>query len=114
MSRHVSYRGVTLDMESLRRENESVPAAGNMRVNAKGDEIRGGKVIRTAAEIARASHNRQTSVVSSGLKGSMPQAQVPVLDAPKKPAAPTPAPVVAKPKETELPNGDIVIDKDIK
>jgi hypothetical protein len=112
MSRHVSYRGVTLDMESLRRENESVPAAGNMRVNAKGDEIRGGKVVRTAAEIARASHNKQTSVVSSGLKGSMPQAQVPVLDAPKKPAAP--APVVAKPKETELPNGDIVIDKDTK
>jgi len=113
MSRHVSYRGVTIDMESLRRENESVPAAGNMSVNAKGDEIRGGKIIRTAAEIARASHSKQTSVVSSGLKGAMPQAQVPVLETPKPVAKPAPAPVV-KAKETELPNGDIIIDKDEK
>ena len=111
MSRHVSYRGVTIDMESLRRENENVTAAGNMNVNAKGDEIKGGKVVRTAAEIARAAHNKQTSVVSSGLKGSMPKAPVPVLEQPKpaKPAA-----KVTPPKEVELPNGDIVIEKDEK
>ena len=37
MSKHVSYRGVTIDMDSIRCENEKTTAIGNMKVNAKGD-----------------------------------------------------------------------------
>jgi len=108
MSRHVSYRGTTIDMESLRRENENAAAVGNMKVNAKGDEIRGGKVVRTAAEIARASHNKQTTIVQSGLKGPMPKSTA-AIEPPK------PAPIVNTPKKTkevELPSGDIIIEED--
>jgi hypothetical protein len=108
MSRHVSYRGVTIDMESLRRENENTAAMGNMKVNAKGDEIKGGKVVRTAAEIARASHGKHTTVISSGLKGAMPQSPV----AETKPAKPVARPV--KTKEVELPSGDIIIEEEKK
>ena len=105
MSKHVSYRGRTIDMESIRRDNETTTALGNMGVNARGDKIKNGKIVQTAAEIARASHDRKKSIVSSGLKGAMPQAPTPALDTPK--------PVVQQkvlPKETELPNGDIVVD----
>ncbi len=105
MARHVSYRGTTIDMDSMRRENEKVPALGNMQVNAKGDKIKGGKVTQTADEIARERGRVQAAIVNTGLKGPMPAA--PVLEQPKKtPPKTTTAPA----KETELPNGDIVID----
>lgn len=111
MSRHVSYRGVTIDMESMRRENENSTAIGNMSVNAKGDEIRGGKVVRTAAEIARASHNKKTSVITSGLKGAMPKSPAEIEAAKPTPA---PAPKKTKVKEIELPSGDIIVEEDKK
>lgn len=41
-------QGRSLDMESLRLQNELVPAIGNMRVNARGDQLGpGGQVIKT-------------------------------------------------------------------
>lgn len=108
MARHVSYRGVTIDMDSMRRENEKVPAIGNMQVNAKGDQIKGGKVTKTADEIAREKGRIQSAIVSTGLKGPMPVAPDISLEQ-KKPVAPTTKKVV--PAEKELPNGDIVIDE---
>jgi hypothetical protein len=110
MARHVSYRGATIDMDSMRRENEKVPAIGNMPVNAKGDQIKGGRVTKTADEIARERGRIQTAVVSTGLKGPMPEAPAaPAIE--KKPAAKTPVAATTKPKETELPSGDIIIDE---
>lgn len=108
MSRHVTYRGTTIDMEALNRENEKVPAIGNMKVNAKGDQINRGKVTRTADDIARDNHRVQSVVVSTGLKGKQPAAPDPVLEAPKpvKAVKPVEAPKVVK--EVQLPNGDIV------
>jgi len=108
MSRHVTYRGVTLDMDSIRRENEKVPAIGNMKVNAKGDQIKGGRVTKTADQIARENHRVQSTVVNTGLKGPIPAAPVPILEAPKK-AAPK---VEKKVKEVELPSGDIVMKEE--
>ena len=107
MSRHVSYRGTTIDMDSMRRENEKVPAVGNMQVNAKGDKIKGGKVTKTADEIARERGRIQSAIVNTGLKGPMPTAPDLVLD--KKPVQPTTKKVV--PEEKELPNGDIIINE---
>jgi len=107
MSRHVTYRGATLDMDSIRRENEKVPAIGNMQVNAKGDQISGGLVTKTADQIAREKHRIQSAVVSTGLKGPMPvSVEIP---APKAAAKPI---VATKTKEVELPSGDIVIQGD--
>jgi hypothetical protein len=109
MSKHVSYRGVTMDMDSLRRENEKTPAIGNMRVNAKGDQIKGGMVTKTADQIARENHRVQSAVVNTGLKGKPPTATGITIDAPK----PTKTPVKAtKSKEIELPSGDIIIEGD--
>lgn len=110
MSKHVTYRGATIDMEAMVRENAKTPAIGNMKVNARGDEINHGQITRTADQIARDNHRVQSVTVNTGLKGKVPES-VTGLDAPKptKVAKPSndPKPVV---KETELPNGDISID----
>ena len=46
-----SMRGKEIDMEKLNLKNETLPAVGNMKVNARGDEIgKGGKVVRTREE----------------------------------------------------------------
>jgi len=47
-----SMRGKEIDMEKLNLKNEELPAVGNMKVNARGDEIgKGGKVIRTREQV---------------------------------------------------------------
>lgn len=49
---HMSMQGKTVDMEKLSLRNELLPAVGNVRVNARGDELGpGGKIIRTREEI---------------------------------------------------------------
>lgn len=113
MSRHVTYRGTTIDMDSMRRENEKTVALGNMGVNAKGDKIRGGVVTKTADEIARENHRIQSVITNAGVKGPMPATPPGVImDSPK--AEPKVTKVAAKPtrKEKELPSGDIVIEGD--
>lgn len=41
-------QGRSIDMEALRLQNELVPALGNMRVNARGDQLGpGGQIIKT-------------------------------------------------------------------
>ncbi|HEY6436761.1 MAG TPA: hypothetical protein VIY47_09225 [Ignavibacteriaceae bacterium] len=107
MSRHVTYRGVTLDMDSLRRENEKVPAMGNMKVNAKGDQIKGGLVTKTADQIARDNHRVQSAIINSSLKGPIPS--MPVIEAPKTKTKIKEEKVM---KEVELPSGDIMIEED--
>lgn len=121
MSRHTTYRGVTIDMDTLGRDNEKSVAIGNMRVNARGDQIERGQITKTADQIARENHRVQSAVVNTGLKGKQPAAPVPVLEQAKPKAAPTtiaPKPTATSAtvrpnppiKEVELPNGDIVID----
>jgi len=108
MSRHITYRGVAFDMESLRRDNEKVPAMGNMKVNAKGDQIKGSLVTKTADQIARENHRVQSAIIRTGLKGPAPASPA-AIDPPKpttKPKAKT------KVKEVELPSGDIVMKED--
>lgn len=107
MSKHVSYRGVTIDMETLRRENEKSVAVGNMKVNARGDQISRGTVTKTADQIARENHRVKTAVLNTSLKGPQPTGPTPVLEQPK---ATKPAPTATKKVEKELPSGDIVIE----
>lgn len=120
MSRHVTYRGASIDMDSIRRENEKVPAIGNMPVNARGDQIKGGVITKTADQIARENHRVQSAVINTSLKGPQPDAKGINLNSPKppvqqpvQPAASATGPARAPkkvPKEKELPNGDIVED----
>jgi len=47
-----TMQGRVIDMDRLRSQNELMPAVGNMKVNARGDEIGpGGKIIRTREQI---------------------------------------------------------------
>ena len=49
---HVSLQGKAVDMDLLRQKNELVPAVGNVRVNARGDELGpGGKIIKKREEV---------------------------------------------------------------
>lgn len=109
MTRHVTYRGTTIDMDTMRRENEKVPALGNMGVNAKGDKLaRGGTIAKTADQIARENHRVQSSIVHTGLKGPLPESTATVIEPVKTPVKST----AKKTKETELPSGDIIIEDD--
>jgi len=47
-----TMQGREIDFEKLIRQNELSPAIGNMKVNARGDELGpGGKIIRSREEI---------------------------------------------------------------
>lgn len=109
MSRHTTYRGATIDMEALMRENSKTVAIGNMKVNARGDQLdRSGEVTKTADQIAREKHRIQSAIVHTGLKGKPPVVDIPIDKV-------TPAKVTKsekKSKETELPSGDIIIEDD--
>ena len=115
MSKHTSYRGTTIDMEALRRENEKTVALGNMSVNARGDQIgRNGLVTKTADEIARENHRVQSAIVNTGLKGAVPANPASIEQQKPMVTAATTAPVkptARKTKEVELPNGDIQIEE---
>lgn len=45
-------QGKTVDMDKLMRQNELMPAVGNMSVNARGDELGpGGQIVRKREEV---------------------------------------------------------------
>ena len=49
---YTSLRGKDVDMEKLNLQNELLPAVGNMKVNARGDELGpGGKIVKTREQI---------------------------------------------------------------
>lgn len=49
---YTSMQGKEIDMEKLSLRNELTPAVGNMKVNARGDELGpGGEIVRTREQI---------------------------------------------------------------
>jgi len=49
---HTTANGRIVDMDLLRQKNELIPAVGNVRVNARGDELGpGGKITRTREQL---------------------------------------------------------------
>lgn len=63
-----SANGKTVDMGALRLQNERVRAVGNMRVNARGDEINdSNEVIRKRNEQVSKQYQQQTR--APGTKG---------------------------------------------
>ena len=65
MSKEVyrSANGKPVDMGALRLKNEKVRAVGNMKVNARGDEINeNGKVIRKKNEQVNKQYQKQIKV----------------------------------------------------
>jgi hypothetical protein len=59
-----SANGKTVDMGALRLKNEKVRAIGNMKVNARGDEIDDrGRVIRKKTEQVNNQYQRQVKAI---------------------------------------------------
>jgi hypothetical protein len=49
---YTSLQGKQIDMEKLSLKNETTPAVGNVRMNARGDELgEGGKIVKTREQI---------------------------------------------------------------
>lgn len=70
---YTSVRGKEIDMEKLSLRNEKTPAVGNMRVNARGDEIgEGGKVIRTREQVLQDfyAQNPNAGEIQAGVRGN--------------------------------------------
>ena len=63
-----SAKGIPVDMEALRTANENAVAVGNMPVNAKGDIIKGGKVLKTAKERITPHYAAKKQVAKTSLK----------------------------------------------
>jgi len=60
---HRSARGEAVDMDMVRLANESTIAIGNMRTNARGDQLgAGGKIIKTRAQVMTEYHKLNTDV----------------------------------------------------
>jgi len=54
-----SMQGKEVDMESLAARNETMPAVGNVRMNARGDELGpGGIVVRKREDIVNTHYNQ--------------------------------------------------------
>lgn len=59
-----SMQGKTIDMELLAQKNELVPAIGNARMNARGDELGpGGKIVRRREDILAAYYEHNPNAV---------------------------------------------------
>lgn len=55
-----TMQGREIDMESLAARNETMPAVGNVRMNARGDELGpGGVVIRKREDIVNNHYNKK-------------------------------------------------------
>ncbi len=68
-------KGANIDMEAMRTVNEKTIAAGNMSVNAKGDIVQGGKIIKTAKERAKERYVAPKRVAQAGLKQPLSQTE---------------------------------------
>ena len=60
-----SMQGRQVDMDKLMRENEMMPAIGNVKVNARGDELGpGGQIIKKREDIMSEYYEKNPKAVS--------------------------------------------------
>lgn len=78
-----TMQGREVDMEKLMRQHELMPAVGNIRVNARGDELGpGGKIIRKKEDIVNEYYEKNNSSknVKSGIVKTKEQSvQAPII-----------------------------------
>ena len=83
-------KGKPIDMEAMRTANGKTIAAGNMSVNAKGDIVQGGTVVKTAKARAQSRYQGTKQVGQASLKKAMTRADGQIK--PKDKPEPTPIP----------------------
>jgi hypothetical protein len=52
-----TVRGANVDMNRLKLTNETVIAVGNAGVNARGDQVRGNRIVKSREQIAQENYN---------------------------------------------------------
>ena len=115
-------KGASIDMEAMRTTNEKTIAAGNMSVNAKGDIVQGGKVIKTAKERSKERYEAPKRVARGSLKKPLTQTEGKVNPEVETVPEPTPIPEAeittetirtredgSRYSETMNPEGDIEV-----
>jgi len=61
---YTSVRGKEIDMERLSLKQETEPAVGNARMNARGDELgAGGKIVKTREQILQDYYNNNPRAI---------------------------------------------------
>ena len=72
-----TMQGRMVDIDKLRAANETVPAIGNMNVNARGDVIgQGGKIVRTKGDVMKDYYQTPKGVAQDvAVKRPAPQAK---------------------------------------
>jgi hypothetical protein len=64
-SQHRTARGIPVDIDRLRLANETTIAVGNMKVNARGDQLgAGGKIVKTRAQVLADKNKLHGSIAS--------------------------------------------------
>ena len=75
---HRTMQGREIDMEKLVNQNELMPAVGNIRVNARGDELgAGGTIVRKREDVVEAYYEGTTAAVNHSKKASPVAAMTP-------------------------------------
>ena len=68
---YTSMQGKQIDMEKLQLRNELLPAIGNMKVNARGDELgAGGKIVRTREQILQDYYKNNSRAIEDEIVSS--------------------------------------------
>ena len=96
-----TQKGKLIDMEAMRIANEGRVAAGNMNVNAKGDEVKGGKVVKPVRDRVRKHQKVKTQVARTSLKPEI-----------KKRDAQINTPQEPEPKVEEAPKQEFIVDEE--
>jgi hypothetical protein len=66
MAKYKTAHGKTVDIEKLRLMNEKTIAVGNMKVNARGDQLgQGGQVVATRNEVMNQQYKIQGAMVNA-------------------------------------------------
>lgn len=66
--RYRTARGQVVDMDAIRLANEETIAVGNMRVNARGDQLgKGGKVVKSRNQVMKSHYKKPTKPATDEL-----------------------------------------------
>jgi hypothetical protein len=64
---HKTMRGREVDMDQLLEKNQLMPAVGNVRMNARGDELgAGGKIVKKREDAINAYYENNPNAVIKG------------------------------------------------
>lgn len=103
-----SAQGRSVDIEKLKLQNELVPAIGNMRVNARGDELgHDGIIVRTREEVMDEVYRSKLKAMNEAQDGPIPNKSI-------KPNAAPSQPIPTSSKKKDFIPGEIGVDTDNK